>query len=232
LFCDPDDYYASNALLTLDTKLSSKPDMVVFAAESFEENGNRKAMPPALLPCGENGIAYMSNVFQEEKIFPVAVWQYMYRRTFLHDERLFFREDLAVAEDFDFTFRALEKANSVQGLENQLYFYRIHNAGVSKKPSLKNYHTKTCICVEYFRRYPTASLANMYCYHLISGTTLGSRVALQSVIQGYKANKDILNYVTTRREKIAATMFRLFGYYNGSKIIMMFIRLKHLGEKI
>lgn len=227
LFCDPDDFYADEALSRLDAQISMRPDMVVFSAKRFDEKGNEKELRPVLIPTGECGKEVMTQIFQREQLFPVAVWQYLYRRKFLVNAGLFFRTDLRVAEDFDFNFRAIACAESVCGLAEPLYFYRVHSASVSRKPNLQNFRSKCCVCAEYFRKYPTASLANIYYYWMIGCSAFGSHRELREIIRDYKKNQGMVQYVTERRAKLASVLFRLFGLYYGSALIMAVIRLRH-----
>lgn len=227
LFCDPDDFYAPDALAMLDSQLEMSPDMVVFCAKSFEENGNEKDMRPALLPNGESGKGYMQRLFQTEQFFPVAVWHYLYRRAFLTKRGLSFQKELTVAEDFDFNFRALDKAETVRGLDSMLYFYRIHNASISRIPSVKNVYTKSQIYAKYFRKYPTAPLANIYCYHVLDCADCAATEELQALLGHYRANRDIWKHVTWRKLKLARIVLGILGYYKGSKLIAFGIHAKN-----
>lgn len=227
LFVDPDDICQPNMLSVLDSQREGAPDMVVFAAESFDEHGNLRAIAPAVFPQGERGTAYLERVSQLGKLPPVGMCNYIYRRDFLLRNGLSFRTDLIVAEDFDFNFSCLSLAEKVDGTEKTLYRYRIHGASVSQNPDPKKVYQKAVVCAKWFRRYPTAALANPYCYFAFDICRLGTRAELSDLLQHYQENADILKAVTSRKCKFARLLFRLFGYYDASRVIMFLIRLRH-----
>ena len=228
LFIDPDDLCQPNMLSALDPNRAHTPDMITFAAESFDEHGTLDRIASPLLPGEESGPAYLERVFQIQRLPPVAVWNYVYRREFLLGHGLSFRTDLIVAEDFDFNFACLSHAEKICGTEKVLYRYRIHGASVSQNPSPKKVYQKAVVCAEWFRRYPVSVLANSYCYLAFSLCQIGTRAELSALLQYYRENADILKAATSRKCKFARFLFRLFGFYNGSVIIMFLIRLKHL----
>ena len=74
----------------------------------------------------------------EARIIPfVCVWQRCYRREFLLDNRLWFREGI-LHEDNEFTPRACLKAKSIKVIPNMLYNYRVRPNSIMTTRGLKS----------------------------------------------------------------------------------------------
>lgn len=227
LFIDPDDLCRPDMLSTLDSLRGNTPDMMVFAAESFNERGVLERIASAVLPDGESGPAYLERVFQIQCLPPVAVWNYVYRREFLLGHGLSFRTDLVVAEDLDFNFGCLSHAEKICGSEKVLYCYRVRETSASHHPNPKKIYQKITVYSECFRRHPVSVLANSYCYLAFSLSQLGTKAELSELLQHYRENADILMAASSPKCKFARLLFRLFGLYYGSAIIMAMIRAEH-----
>ena len=126
LFLDSDDWLESNALKILDADLRPptsdlRPlDMICFACRRTDKNTFDNLEPEQ-----SNGWDYYNRHALEARVVPiVCVWQRCYRRQFLLDNSLWFREGI-LHEDNEFTPRACLKAKSIKVIPNALYNYRV-----------------------------------------------------------------------------------------------------------
>ena len=227
LFADPDDLWMPQLLSAVAEFVCSAPDMVVYGAESFDSTGVRNQIVPALLPKGESGPAYLERLFQIDRLPSVAVWCYVYQREFLLKNKLLFRTDLIVAEDFDFNFACLSRAGAVYGTAAILYRYRLREGSLSRCVSLKKEFQKAEIDVKWLSCYPVAAMANSWCYLAFGLCKLGSRKQLLELTALDEENRRYLRLVTDPRCRFGAFLFRTLGFYNGSAVIMALIALRH-----
>ena len=126
LFLDSDDWLEYNALEVLNANLRPptsdlRPlDMICFACRRTDKNTFDNLEPEQ-----SNGWDYYNRHALEARVVPiVCVWQRCYRRQFLLDNSLWFREGI-LHEDNEFTPRACLKAKSIKVIPNALYNYRV-----------------------------------------------------------------------------------------------------------
>lgn len=227
LFIDSDDI-CDPALLSVTAEYTAAlPDLILHGTQYFDETGPLYQKLPPVQPQGESGPAYLQRVFQKGAIPPVAVWFYAYRREFLLQTALSFPLELTVAEDFDFNFSALSQAASVVGTQQPLYRYRIRPGSLSTTPNVNKALQKATVTAKWFRRYPVPPIANSFCYLAFPLCQFGSPAQLGELLQFYRANRDILDHVSGSRQRFGRLLFRLFGFYNGSRLIMALIGARH-----
>lgn len=119
VFVDSDDWVKPTMLSTLTTTIGNE-DMLCFACQRNDNNGSDHLSAETT-----NGWDYYNRHALEARIIPfVCVWQRCYRREFLMDNNLWFREGI-LHEDNEFTPRVCLKANIVKVIPNVLYNYRV-----------------------------------------------------------------------------------------------------------
>lgn len=136
LFVDSDDWVEPNMLNTLATAISNE-DMICFACRRTDLN-DTDTLPAE----SSDGWSYYCRHALEHRVMPfVCVVQRCYRREFLLDNGLCFREGI-LHEDNHFTPRACLKAKSLKVIPDVLYNYRVRpnsimtSRGIKSKESL------------------------------------------------------------------------------------------------
>ena len=132
VFVDSDDWVEPNMLDTLAKSIGNE-DMVCFACRK-NDSGKNDTLPIEQ----STGWDYYNLHALEARIIPfVCVWQRCYRREFLLDNRLWFREGI-LHEDNEFTPRACLKAKSIKVIPNMLYNYRVRPNSIMTTRGLKS----------------------------------------------------------------------------------------------
>ena len=132
VFVDSDDWVESNMLNTIATAIDNE-DMVCFACRKNDSGKNDT------LPFEQNdGWSYYNRHALEARIVPfVCVWQRCYRKQFLLDNSLWFREGI-LHEDNEFTPRACLKAKSIKVIPDVLYNYRVRPNSIMTSRGLRS----------------------------------------------------------------------------------------------
>ena len=149
VFVDSDDWLETNALKTLDTGLRPptsdlRPlDMLCFACRRTDSNAFDTFAPEQA-----DGWDYYNRHALEPRVVPfVCVWQRCYRRQFLLDNDLWFREGI-LHEDNEFTPRACLKAKNVRVIPDALYNYRVRPGSIMTTRGLRSKESLVLIANE------------------------------------------------------------------------------------
>ena len=139
VFVDSDDWMEPNAFKILDADLRPptsdlRPlDMICFACQRTNNDTH-----DTLSPEQSTGWEYYNHHALEPRIVPfVCVWQRCYRREFLLENNLRFREGI-LHEDNEFTPRACLKAKSIKVIPEVLYNYRVRPNSIMTTRGMKS----------------------------------------------------------------------------------------------
>ena len=132
LFVDSDDWVEPTMLGTLAATIGDE-DMVCFACRKNDSGKNDT------LPAEQNdGWNYYNRHALEARVVPfVCVWQRCYRREFLMENNLHFREGI-LHEDNEFTPRACLRARTVRVIPDVLYNYRVRSNSIMTTRGLRS----------------------------------------------------------------------------------------------
>lgn len=132
VFVDSDDWVESSMLSRLAEETRDE-DMLCFACRKSDSGAT-----DTLLPEQSDGWSYYSRHALEHREVPfVCVWQRCYRREFLMDNNLRFREGV-LHEDNEFTPRACLYAKSIKVIPNVLYNYRVRPGSIMTTRGLRS----------------------------------------------------------------------------------------------
>lgn len=132
LFVDSDDWVESTAMRRLTDECNGE-DMVCFACRRTDNN--TFDVLPLEQSTGWN--YYNRHALEARKVPFVCVWQRCYRREFLIENNLFFREGI-LHEDNEFTPRACLHAKSVKVIPDVLYNYRVRPGSIMTTRGLRS----------------------------------------------------------------------------------------------
>lgn len=132
LFVDSDDWVESTMLKRVTEEVDDT-DILCFACRRSDNNTY-----DTLFPEQSDGWNYYNRHALEHHEVPfVCVWQRCYRREFLEENNLRFREGI-LHEDNEFTPRACLKSKRVKVIPNVLYNYRIRSGSIMTTRGLRS----------------------------------------------------------------------------------------------
>lgn len=132
LFVDSDDWVESTMLKRVTEEVDDT-DILCFACRRSDNNTY-----DTLFPEQSDGWNYYNHHALEHHEVPfVCVWQRCYRREFLEENNLRFREGI-LHEDNEFTPRACLKSKRVKVIPNVLYNYRIRSGSIMTTRGLRS----------------------------------------------------------------------------------------------
>ena len=142
VFVDSDDWVEPTMLSCLATELNGE-DMLCFACRRTD-NGNTDALAEEQ----SNGWDYYNrHALEHREVAFVCVWQRCYRRQFLLDNELWFREGI-LHEDNQFTPRVCLKAQRVKVIPDVLYNYRVRPGSIMTTRGLRSKESLVLIANE------------------------------------------------------------------------------------
>ena len=132
VFVDSDDWVEPTMLKRLAEE-NNDEDMICFACRRTDHNTY-----DTLVPEQSEGWNYYNHHALEHREVPfVCVWQRCYRREFLLENGLHFREGI-LHEDNEFTPRACLKATSIKVIPDVLYNYRVRPGSIMTTRGLRS----------------------------------------------------------------------------------------------
>ena len=124
VFVDSDDWVESSMLSRLAEETRDE-DMLCYACRKSDSGTT-----DTLLPERTDGWSYYNrHALEHREVAFVCVWQRCYRREFLIDNSLYFREGI-LHEDNEFTPRACLYAKSIKVIPDVLYNYRVRPGSI------------------------------------------------------------------------------------------------------
>lgn len=133
LFVDSDDYVEEGLCRALQKVTESCPDVDAIVYGGIEQKDEeiireiRRINPEKIQVW--NAHEYMKNAYQQRNM-DVQAWLYAYRKDFLDENGLRFKEGI-LHEDVEFTPRALLKANQIAELPGNYYHYMVREGSIS-----------------------------------------------------------------------------------------------------
>lgn len=132
VFVDSDDWVEPTMLFRL-AKAVNGEDMICFACRRTDNNAH-----DTILHEQTDGWSHYNRHALEHREVPfVCVWQRCYRREFLMDNSLHFREGI-LHEDNEFTPRAFLRAKRIKVIPDVLYIYRVRPGSIMTTRGLRS----------------------------------------------------------------------------------------------
>lgn len=132
VFVDSDDWVESSMLSRLAEETRDE-DMLCYACRKSDSGTT-----DTLLPERTDGWSYYNrHALEHREVAFVCVWQRCYRRQFLIDNSLYFREGI-LHEDNEFTPRACLYAKSINVIPDVLYNYRVRPGSIMTTRGLRS----------------------------------------------------------------------------------------------
>lgn len=136
-FVDSDDIIPDNILTIILKNISEykeSPDIIFANYSTFDDITGKIEEKKFAYDQVLSEITMLNNMdpdimevlFHKLKI-PYSIWYQLFRKDFLLVNKIFFREDLSISEDFDFKFQSLSKAQIIGYLLETIYIYRLPN---------------------------------------------------------------------------------------------------------
>lgn len=225
LFADSDDWWEEDLLTSVEVLLRQSPDMAAFTFYENSQHGERANSLP-LVPAGESGKAWLASVLKAGTHPHISTWAYLFRRAFLLEDNLLFREDLPISEDFYMLMRAIPLAKSVVGINRPLYHYRANTESLSHTPSPEKIVADITVKAELFREMPVAAMADIFAGAALGIARLPKSAAAESVAV-VEQNRDILGRVSQSAYiRFLPRIMKTLGIYNGIRMYCILQKLK------
>ena len=133
LFVDSDDVIESDTLKKIAEALDQFGEVDAVFFDGVEDDGVHqdpmRRVPLEQVQCADNGKQYLLEHFRDRNL-NVEACLYAYRRTFLNEHDLRFREGI-LHEDVEFTPRIMMQCGKVAELPDQLYHYLVRENSIS-----------------------------------------------------------------------------------------------------
>lgn len=137
LFVDSDDYIEKDTCLKICEALKTFGEADAFFFDGIQEadqvHTSMKRIPTKCIRCFDNGKSYLLEHYTQRNL-NVEACLYAYRREFLSDHHLKFKEGI-LHEDVEFTPRALLLCEKIIELPDSLYHYVIRENSISTQKS-------------------------------------------------------------------------------------------------
>lgn len=226
LFLDADDFWCEDLLHHMDHATKNNPDIVQFGYRTFYEDGHvTELLSPATVD-GESGRDYMARILDQGIMPVISSCTSAHRKDFLMQNTLLFPRDVVFGEDMMFRMRELVKAQTICSVDAALYMYRRNAASATRNMSYKKMHDICVVWPEIYHQFPRPIIADYYCMNLVSLAELEQKEASQ-LLPLLLQNQEVLSAVQGMKPRIVRTAFRIFGYYNGARIIKHLIEIKN-----
>ncbi|MCP4001328.1 MAG: glycosyltransferase [Gammaproteobacteria bacterium] len=136
-FLDADDCFEEASLKPLlDTARKEDADILIANYSDLLSDGTKsKNKPYNIQDTVIAGRVWLEQILKKRKFLP-AVWNKLYRRSFMIENNLFFEPNIISAEDLLFTVRTLLLAKTVKSVTNSFYLYRNRESSVSNRTDL------------------------------------------------------------------------------------------------
>lgn len=134
LFVDSDDYVEISMCRKLAEYLKAYPDMDMVSFDGIEECGEERSGLKRLAAeekSVKSGRDFLLTCYRTRNL-NVQAWIYAYRKEFLDERKLRFKEGI-LHEDVEFTPRALLQARSILTVPDVFYHYIIREGSISTK---------------------------------------------------------------------------------------------------
>ena len=225
IFLDSDDLWEPTLLSNMDRYAPSRPDMVLFCYERFDEQGNTWVVRPSVFPGGEQGRDYLQKVFSGGELPFWAAWIYLYRREFLQSHGFQFTQGLIYTEDMNFNLTCLPAAEKIMGTDAVLLRYRTRSGSISNSVPAKGISIRMQYDAKWFDIYPVTPLANYFALEGLSIARISEPSEAVALKSQYFRRRDILRR-TTGKSRVAYVLLRVLGLHYGSKAFFLLVRLK------
>lgn len=225
LFLDSDDLLDEKMLETVDRFLPCQADILEFGNYVFTDSGMKKTKLPACKAVGEAGEAYMKK-HEAMGVMPiVACWSAVFRRQFLTENRILFPLGVSYGEDFRFCMNCISKAKKIHTIEAPLYWFRVNELSVTHTPNVKKIRDVLSTCAEMYAQFPGSLMADYYCMSIWTIEGLSRKDAAQ-LHDFLRENRGILKQVSGTRARLARSLYSVFGWYHGAKLLRLLADLR------
>ncbi|MGL5615137.1 MAG: glycosyltransferase family 2 protein [Sarcina sp.] len=138
LFLDSDDFVKGNLIDTVKEKINEETEILIY--DYLRVNNNYEILENKSLDFEyKEEHTFGVDIFNKYKNNKIRLWTgaIIYKKEFLDNNNLKFLEDAYAAEDLNFIFKALLKANNVKVINEELAFYYQRKESLTNKPDVK-----------------------------------------------------------------------------------------------
>ncbi len=130
MFLDSDDVLTDGIIERVCEEIKSNDDMYTFAFEEIDEEGEKVDLSRKELKEGiYNKKEFLKEYYKKFRTFPWAVWQSVYKKSIIENNKLEFQIGIKIAEDTDFYMRYIEHIDNIKNITLSIIKYRVNRKG-------------------------------------------------------------------------------------------------------
>lgn len=235
VFLDGDDVMCENALYKMSSLIEeySYPEIIIGNIIHWSINNSEIIVDNSkyMNKLDIMNILEINQLYAKDSVqLPWRAYQSIYKKNFLIDNNLFFDEELVGAEDCDYYLKVIQKIKTYAITDTAFVKYRINREGsIINTPS---YNSVIGQLKTFANAYNSADIfpdeklmktyfANRYTNIIILINLLSSSYDRKKCYDFIKMNKFILKFTSKKSKFIfAKIMWKLFGFKNGSSILL------------
>ena len=225
MFLDGDDVLSKNALININNVLGEEEiDLLVCGFNIYGEDEKRSTI--------QRRIGNINDFFLVSNDIPWSAWRNVYHSNMLKNNNIYFKKNLVGAEDCEFFIRVVNEAKDIVYTDMAIVNYRTNRDGsITNNISVNAIKGQLEIFSDYFYKYYKNKNKRIYEYfaqkYLNTISTIyniKNKEEVIEVIESINKNKEIFKYTKGFKYFIAKSIWSIFGYYNGSKLLKVINR--------
>lgn len=220
MFVDSDDYLEGNSLSEICKYLENNNyEMIFFGYNKVDEEGNIISINESVFKKKiYDKLNFVKDIIDANEILPTTPWQYLIKASVIKNNKIKYDEQLNYSEDFDFNVKCLESVKSIKSVDKIIYNYRLRENSATTFLTYKNILDNINVKRKYYRKYNNSRLADMYTGIVCNLFMLKNKDERKIIANIIKEDKDILSNTKLFYHNLACLLFKIFGFYYGSKI--------------
>lgn len=242
VFLDGDDVLCADVLLKIDAIIheNANPDIIIGNIVHWDGKDDKIIVDNGkyMRQQEDKSIFGINELFARNHVqLPWRVYQSVYNRKFLEQNRLCFDETLVCAEDLDFYLRVLEKVSSYRLTDAALVKYRFHREGsIINSPDYKSVTDQLTV---FYHAFENAKIfhdvtlmqqyfADRYTNIIILAEYLINNKEKKQCYEFIADHRSVLKHTSINAKYLMArAMWFLLGFQSGNKLLLKGKRYRH-----
>lgn len=232
VFLDADDTLTKNSLKELDNIINKNGNIdFIITDYNLVINGikytcsNEIFNKDNFLGIGKKALEVIR---EQKKELPKSVWRCVIKKEIIEKYNIMFNTNYSCAEDFDFVLQTILNAENVYYSKINLVNYVVlRENSATYNITFKNIISNLEVFAKYYHFFKNSSyeedvykyFANNYANSIYSIYGLKNKVEINNVIKNISDNYIILKDLRGAKYIFSKIIWKIFGYYRGSKIL-------------
>lgn len=239
IFLDADDTLTKNVLRKIDNIIYKNLNLDLIITDYnlnkdnvIHETKNEIFNKDIRFESGEKAIETIRNNNYE---LPKSVWRCVFKSTTVKNNQITFNLDYSCAEDFDFVLKMILISKNIYYSKLKLINYLIiRRDSATYKIKYKNVISEMRVFSKYYYYFKEKNFsynvysyfANNYANSIYTICELNNKIEINEVINDVNNNKIILKDLKGNKYIVSKLVWKIFGYYTGSKILRVINKIR------